>query len=363
MTGNAAAGTMSEAEAGSEHLSILDGWRGISILLVLAAHLLPLGPAEWQLNVSAGILGMVFFFVLSGFLVTRILLRQAEVGGFLIRRLFRIVPLAWAYLLLMLAMAPLVEPDLSVASWAARFLFYANLVPTALSPLTAHLWSLGVEVQFYFGIALLVLIGRQRALLVLPLLCLGITAWRIADGMHVSILTQYRIDEILAGASLALIYQRPAGDFLRRWLARCQGVLALIVLLLACHPATGPLNYLRPYLAAFVVGSTLLNPDAHLGPLLRQRTLAYIASISYALYVIHPVLAASWLGDGIGWDKYSKRPLLFLVLWLVTHLVSRHFERRCIALGKRLARRCSDFRIGLPTRRRETRIAPQENET
>lgn len=354
---------MAETEAASEHLSVLDGWRGISILLVLAAHLLPLGPAEWQLNVSAGILGMVFFFVLSGFLVTRILLRQAEVGGFLIRRLFRIVPLAWAYLLLMPALAPLVEPDLSVTSWAARFLFYANLAPAALSPLTAHLWSLGVEVQFYLGIALLVLIGRQRALLVVPLLCLGFTALRIADGMHVSILTQYRVDEILAGASLALIYQHPAGRLVRCRLARCQGVAALILLALASHPASGALNYLRPYLAAFVVGSTLLNPNAQMGPLLRHRTLAYVASISFALYVIHPALAASWLGDGTGWDKYGKRPLLFLALWLIAHVVSRQFERRFIALGKRLARRCSALWTGKAAPYRETRIAPQENET
>ena len=56
------------------YLAVLDGWRGISILLVLASHLLPLGPKGWQLNATAGPMGMALFFTLSGFLITRFLL-------------------------------------------------------------------------------------------------------------------------------------------------------------------------------------------------------------------------------------------------------------------------------------------------
>jgi peptidoglycan/LPS O-acetylase OafA/YrhL len=76
----------------------LDGWRGISILCVLAAHLLPLGPKAWQLNATAGPMGMALFFTLSGFLITHFLLNHAGVLDFLIRRFFRIVPLALAHL-------------------------------------------------------------------------------------------------------------------------------------------------------------------------------------------------------------------------------------------------------------------------
>ena len=75
---------------------MLDGWRGISILLVLLAHLMPLGPKAWRLNETAGPLGMALFFTLSGFLITRFLLRNDSIAEFLIHRFFRIVPLAWA---------------------------------------------------------------------------------------------------------------------------------------------------------------------------------------------------------------------------------------------------------------------------
>ena len=85
------------------HLTVLDGWRGLSILLVLAAHLFPLGQKAWQFNYGVGILGMVLFFTLSGFLITSFLLKKQSIPGFLIRRFFRIIPLAWLYLAVALA--------------------------------------------------------------------------------------------------------------------------------------------------------------------------------------------------------------------------------------------------------------------
>jgi peptidoglycan/LPS O-acetylase OafA/YrhL len=86
-------------------LKALDGWRGISILCVLAAHLLPLGPKSWQLNSAIGPLGMALFFTLSGFLITRFLLMHDNVLDFLTRRFFRIVPLAWLSMTGMLGVA------------------------------------------------------------------------------------------------------------------------------------------------------------------------------------------------------------------------------------------------------------------
>ena len=76
-------------------LPILDGWRALSILLVLAGHWLPLGPAEWQLNASVAASGVVLFFCLSGFLMTEFLSADPRVGVFLVKRLFRIISLAW----------------------------------------------------------------------------------------------------------------------------------------------------------------------------------------------------------------------------------------------------------------------------
>ena len=313
------------------HLPALDGWRGISILLVLAAHLLPLGPHAWELNYSAGILGMALFFTLSGYLITSVLLRDPHVPRFLIRRGCRIIPLAWLYCLVALGLS-----GASTHVWLAHLLFYANVPPPQLQPLTLHLWSLCVEMQFYVGVALLVAAFRQRGLWLLPVLAVMFSLLRAYDGVYASAISYYRVDEILAGCTLALVMHGKWGGALRDWMADAQQWALLALLVVSCLPAGGWLNYLRPYFAALLVGATLLSPHTRLARSLGSRTLVYLALTSYALYVIHPLLAGSWLGEGDRIEKYLKRPLLLLVLFALAHLSTHYFERWFIALGHRL---------------------------
>jgi peptidoglycan/LPS O-acetylase OafA/YrhL len=77
----------------------LDGLRASSIMLVLACHMLPLGPRWLRLNETAGATGMAIFFSLSGFLITRNLLSGQSVPTFLLRRGAPILPLAYLYLI------------------------------------------------------------------------------------------------------------------------------------------------------------------------------------------------------------------------------------------------------------------------
>lgn len=315
---------------------VLDGWRGISILLVLAAHLLPLGPKPWHLNVGAGLLGMVFFFTLSGFLVTHFLLHNDRVGTFLIRRFFRILPLAWLYMGLVFLLHPVAHEAMT-----AHFLFYANYPPKPLIPVTDHLWSLCVEMHFYLGIALLVALLKRRGLLLIPVLCVAFTLLRVNYGMHYSVITHFRVDEVLAGASLALIYNDKLGSGLRALLQRAYFPALLLLLLASCHPDSGCMSYFRPYLAAATVGSTLVHPHTRYAEFLGNRVLLYIATISYALYVLHFFLADTWLGSGERWEKYAKRPLLIAALFISAHLSTFYYERKWIALGKRFSERIS----------------------
>lgn len=318
-----------------ERFAMLDGWRGISILLVLSAHLLPLGPKPWHLNVGAGLLGMAFFFVLSGFLVTHFLINnQYGVKDFLIRRLFRILPLAWAYMGLVFLIHPV-----SDEAMAAHFLFYANYPPKPLIPVTDHLWSLCVEIHFYLGVALLVTLLGKRGLLLIPLLCLAFTLLRVEYGMTYSVITHFRVDEILAGATLALAYDGKLGDRLRFALRPALFPVLLILLLASSHPDSGFMNYFRPYLAAATVGCTLFYPRTRVAEFLGNRILRYIATISYALYIFHFFLADTWLGSGDKLEKYAKRPLLFAALFVTAHLSTFYYEQKWIALGKRLSQK------------------------
>ncbi|MDB5799669.1 MAG: Peptidoglycan/LPS O-acetylase OafA/YrhL, contains acyltransferase and SGNH-hydrolase domain [Rhodocyclales bacterium] len=315
-------------------LPVLDGWRGLSILAVLGAHLSPLGPKTLHFNAAAGMFGMAIFFTLSGFLITYSLLEQPKVVDFLTKRFFRILPLAWLCMAIAFAMHPA-----SIGMLMSHFLFYANLPPQQLIPVTAHMWSLCVEVQFYVFIALLVALRGRAGLLLIPVLCLGHTALRIAYGVQASSVTYYRVDEILAGCVLALALHGEFGKQAERFVAWFNPFLLLALFVLACMVQSGPLNYVRPYFAAMLVGATIVRSSGVLPRLLHTKALLYLAAISYALYVIHPLLADTWLGSGDVIEKYAKRPLLFIVLFALAHLSTFYFERPCIFFSKHLVKR------------------------
>src|SRR5262245_254334 len=163
----------------ANRLPVLDGLRAISILLVLAAHMLPLGPKFLALNYSAGGMGMSLFFALSGFLITSTLLHNSDVCEFLIKRLARIVPLAYAYALIVFTV---VIFDPKAAFWTSTFLVN-YLTEYMVAGLNNHFWSLCVEVHFYLAIAAGVLIWRKNAIWIVWPACLIITALLINEGV------------------------------------------------------------------------------------------------------------------------------------------------------------------------------------
>jgi len=320
-----------------EHLFALDGWRGLSILCVLAGHLLPLGPSYLLLNSAVARLGMVLFFILSGFLITRFLIYKPNVTHFIIRRFFRIIPLAWLYIVISLFLE-----SSELKTYLAQLLFYANYPPFYLTNTTAHLWSLSIEMQFYVGVALLVAILKTKGLYLLPLVCVGISLFRFYSEVHISIVTHFRLDEILAGACLALIYEGQKKEELTKLFNYFNLPLFFVfflLLLLSCHDVGGGLAYFRPYFAALLIGGTLFNPAVALSLKLNNKILLYFAATSYSLYVIHPLLAHSWLGMGEGSiEKYSKRILLFSVLFMLAHLSTFYYEQYWIRLAKKITR-------------------------
>jgi peptidoglycan/LPS O-acetylase OafA/YrhL len=308
-----------------EHIAPLDGLRAISILLVLAAHLLPLGPKSLQLNATAGTAGMSLFFVLSGFLIARSAAFESA-AAFALKRLARILPLAWLYI----GVVAIIHGT-SAEQLLAEALFVLNYNQHLIRPETAHLWSLAVELHFYIAVTLVLLIDRRAIVLAIPA-CLAVTALRVNEGIPYSILTHLRIDEILAGVCVALapVWWRGA--------ARGGGAASIVLLGLTCHPDAGDLGYLRPYAGAAVLFTLLASANSRTAAWLSTRPLRYIARISYALYVIHPLLAHGWWNSGTLVERYLlKRPLAVVLTFALAHLSTFSFERRWIHLAKRLA--------------------------
>lgn len=312
----------------------LDGWRGISILLVLAGHLLPIGLPQWQMNGAVAATGMALFFILSGFLITNILIKNYDIKSFLIRRFMRIIPLAWLVIIIRFSLVPVSSDTLF-----SNLFFYANWEPIRLTAGMGHFWSLCVEMQFYILIAALVMLLKSRAFYLLPIILIAITGYRYFSGVEMAITTYYRLDEILAGCILALLYQQRNSKAIANFFTWINPLYLLPLLLISAHPVGGLLNYIRPYLAMIVVGSTLFNEKrVWLNKLLNSRVLFYLASISYALYVIHGVLTHTWLGEGDTVIKYIKRPLLLGITFLLAHLSTFYYEKYWIGLAKRITK-------------------------
>jgi peptidoglycan/LPS O-acetylase OafA/YrhL len=325
---------------------VLDGWRGISILLVLAGHLFPLGPKSLNVNECIAALGMAIFFTLSGFLITTTLLHRTSVSEFLMRRLCRIVPLAWAFTIvaLLVAHAP-------AADYIAQLLFFSNVPPFWLTDHTSHLWSLCVEMQFYVGIAVVVRAFGRRGLWAVPVLCLAITIHRVQVHALLSIVTVVRLDEILAGGTLALVCNGKL-PVIAKFLAWVNPLLLLPLAIASSNTLCGPLDYLRPYIVACMVGGTLFHED-RTAEYLKVKWLAYIAAISYALYILHPIVGWGWLGSGTMILKYAKRIPELAAVFALAHLSTFYFEAFWIRKGKIWGRRFSEIGYGVAARESE----------
>jgi peptidoglycan/LPS O-acetylase OafA/YrhL len=282
-------------------------------------------------------MGMSLFFTLSGFLITTNLLRHPSVPAFLIRRFCRILPLAYLATIVYLAIQ-----GSSLGHYVHHFLFLTNYRHQYTTPMTSVFWSLCVEVHFYVLAALLVAALGKRGIQLLPLLAIGVTALRVREHAYLSIVTHLRADEILAGVTASLIYHDRLGNLGRRLRAAVAAAPwpALALLFFATsHPASGPMQYLRPYAGASLVAHTLFTRTT-LRPLLRLPALRYIAEISYALYLIHPLMVHGWFNSGGPLVRYAfKRPISIAATFMLAHLSTFYYERPWIKLGKQASRR------------------------
>ncbi len=277
----------------SDYRPEIDGLRAIAVLPVVFYH----AHFSWF---KGGFLGVDVFFVISGFLITSILLEEPSLARFYRRRARRILPALFLVLAasfiaayFILTPAPLEEFSKSAL---ATILFVANVFfwsrtdyfaePAAMTPLL-HTWSLAVEEQFYvlFPILLIVFARLRRITAgLLILMALSLAGWAATKGPAVFYLTQFRAWELLTGALLARseqLYGR------RRYESAGWIGVALIAFAVTQTDITMP--RLGSLLAC--AGSAIIIYTG--GPrTISARPLIAIGLISYSLYLWHQPLFA-----------------------------------------------------------------------
>jgi len=324
----------------------LDGMRGVCILLVLAAHTVGAGSFTglYFLGRLTSI-GLVVFFVLSGFLITTVLMREQSQSGsislkkFYIRRFLRIFPVVYVYiaviaLLSFLGVIGLRPHDLTFA------VSYLMDFHHDRAWYLGHLWYLTVEEQFYLlWPATVVILGFRRGLVLalasvaaIPLGSIAMLRWfpafspdfGVPDGT-VSILT---------GCVLALGFQWMTTKRLFRSTMFSWALLGAVALRLYTwnHGYTvRGFSYVINILIALAIFRCIAIPDDRFGRILNSKTLVYIGGLSYSIYV---------------WQQLFLRPAppgssfpLNLLAALAAALCSYHLiERPCLNLKKRFVK-------------------------
>jgi peptidoglycan/LPS O-acetylase OafA/YrhL len=280
----------------------LQGLRGLAVLGVVIYHCHPRLVGTWIHYASLwGWAGVNLFFVLSGFLITSILLEARSkpyyFRNFYARRALRIWPVYVLVLLICYANAPwFIGPSIldavKAAPWLAYLFFVQNLFHLAIPPAIGQTWSLAIEEQYYFLWAPLVRFLRRPWMLTI-VLGVALVSSPLMRRAHFAWITPthtlIHLDGIALGSLMALgLYTL---RFSRRaWLMT--GLTGLVLGIAAAATIASGTAFLDSGLALAFGGAVLaaiastgaLNP---LNAALSRGPLAFYGRISYGLYMIH----------------------------------------------------------------------------
>jgi peptidoglycan/LPS O-acetylase OafA/YrhL len=333
----------------------LDGIRGLAILMVLLHH---------HELLNTGWTGVDLFFVLSGFLITGILLKSKNNedywSNFYRKRVFRILP----PLIPVLAIGILFSPHISPWAAAGYIFFLGNVVDASGHPVLMlfHTWSLAVEEHFYllWPIAVLYLSRRRLAILACAVLLLD-PLLRLLFTPHVPavaiyVLTPFRLDGLAAGSLLALCMSHERTTSILKTISVWACAAALLIYG-GVHWWLGeafsyPENHLLfngigysliAAIAFFITAHILLNENAIFSRIFSFPPLADLGRISYGVYLYHAIVIVAGeklFGLTSPVSKHSLRLLAIFeipVAITIAYLSFRFYEQPIMQWGSKRA--------------------------
>jgi peptidoglycan/LPS O-acetylase OafA/YrhL len=320
------------------HMPQLDGLRAIAVFMVFYHHFMP-----WslQLGLPWGESGVDLFFVLSGFLITGILLkcrRYTEVDGqsvmatwgrFYARRCLRIFPLYYVALVIYATLSKSIINELTPWLWTYTLNIFRTFVSDKWGGPISHLWSLSIEEQFYLIWPWVILLIPRRlllhgiifAIIVGPAtkLIMGLNGWSDAA---IRYFTLACLDTLALGGALAYFVDRRglaavSSSPILKWMLWISLPMVILGLLLRITGDT-PLERLlllmsgRTLFFGWVVIKAANGFRGIAGRFLAWRPIVYLGTISYGLYLLHKPIPLLLRNAGLQVDKVSPF-LMFLV--------------------------------------------------
>jgi peptidoglycan/LPS O-acetylase OafA/YrhL len=324
----------------------LDGIRGIAILGVLVSHFgSPATPVAWlRAALGFGWAGVDLFFVLSGFLISGILIDSAGspeyFRRFYLRRVFRIFPIYYAYLILYFFVVPLIASAMGHVAFggigpSGSIWYWTYLSNWRVDPhhYLRHFWSLSIEEQFYLVWPLIVSISSRRLLKSICVALVFLSPVLRFLGAHYGISTVYlyqttpfRLEGLALGGLLAIAWREPPLWLKGKALAGFVWPLALCALAyIVWRAGTSPLAGMMAvygYTSVALLCAALVyravdvsGTQERLARWMRARWLVNFGKYSYGLYVWHfPVSATFVRPVAAAARQYLPGPLDWIVL-------------------------------------------------
>ena len=337
----------------------------LAILLVIFAHSHFLGDHFLPLRIlrgRCGFLGVQIFFVLSGFLITTLMLREVRrtgrlhLGHFYLRRALRIGPVYVVYLVFVAVLQGTGQVRLSASAWVSAATWTVNLVPGTMPWPISHFWSLCVEEHFYLlwplMMAFLPLRACRRAVGVCLVMVLGLRWLVLLAFPHaaVDLLTFTRIDDIAFGCGLAFLAHDPRWrDRMDQLTASGRCLASLFAVFVASQVvfsnligsrllphlplqfAIGLANDVNAFTISVFMWRMLTRPHGFCGTLLNHPVAVTLGVLSYSAYLWHlPICerGPEWIGA-----FPQNLILIFAAAWLSYRLIEKPF----LTLKDRLA--------------------------
>jgi peptidoglycan/LPS O-acetylase OafA/YrhL len=342
----------------SGRIDVLDGWRTISVLLVIFSHLVlqsSIGISHHSnflarkiyipLFEGLGYVGVDIFFVISGFVICRGFIHESEafnrisLSAFYVRRSFRILPPLIIYVVTVFALSLFNVVDRDAQSVVRALTFTCNIpIGSCGGWLGGHTWSLSVEEQFYLVIPLVFAAFssyRGMALtgiaIALPIIVL------IVDLVGHSGVAKFLSDFCAVGVGVACaLNERRVRDLVQsspQWLF--YGALAGIVVLARLHNTR--LWTVATVVLAIVIAYSLftsMKNDSLVGRWLSARPMLTVGRASYGLYLWQQLATSPFPGAGVGFYTFSLASCFLLVLASYTWI-----ERPLIRIGAAISHR------------------------
>ena len=302
-----------------ERVPAFDGLRALAILMVIGYHI-------DRGVVPAGFWGVILFFVLSGYLITRLLAAERDRFGrvdlrlFYLKRALRLLP---ALFIVCLALLVVGKPWSSVAPALGYYANYARIGGVDLGLLT-HSWSLAVEEHFYLIWPLVIgVVSARHRLRVIGLLTVAAIAWRVIAILVMSPGWVYNATDTNAAALLAgcwlAVARPPAG----RWTGWSIPVMAALVFVPALGTDGGGFSwggFAAVALSVLAIQFALTRPGW-----LEARALVWMGKVSYGLYLWHYVFVRS---DIPTWAALALTVAAATASWYLVEDPIRRWRRR-----------------------------------